>query len=235
MDYCIDFKQKGTTRAVYDAMDRFRQNGCCDEKSLIYYYDKKIPAGRCNNFEQFYCLREAALHDDFVSAVNIMLEEHYESEAVKEIHPENVNIDDIRGKFSLDFRVLAGGGVVDTFLAVKKYQALNLAGKDTSITFNDVCVPAGYFSDARDWFKLYTSIVSNEATYSDIIKSLPYGITDEERELMLEEINSQLMKVRKISLFDLMNEEKSLTVVETLQEDVSDFENNNENAGKFKF
>lgn len=62
--------------------------------------------------------------------------------------------------FSLDFKVKPGSNMIEVFSQVKKYQELDLAGRDSGIVINGVRVPAGYLSTNEQCGIVFDSIIN---------------------------------------------------------------------------
>ena len=85
--------------------------------------------------------------------------------------------------FSLHLKVKEDS--VKTFEALKELQQLGYAGTDSTITFNGVCVPAGYCVDFQNFIVTYGAIISGDhaSVYEQVPEEL--GRTDAIRFLAL--------------------------------------------------
>lgn len=85
--------------------------------------------------------------------------------------------------YSLDFCVKCGS-VIDTFLAMKQCQELGVADREASITFNGICLPAGYYDEFNDYFRLYSAVL--HINVSEVVESLPKDLSPVEASRALQ-------------------------------------------------
>lgn len=85
--------------------------------------------------------------------------------------------------YSLDFRVTSGS-VKDTFVSMKKCQELGIADREASITLNGICLPAGYYDEFEDYFKLYSAVI--HMNVPAVIEYLPEDLSSNEASRALQ-------------------------------------------------